>query len=121
MQRMSSSIVSADSVHGATYGSLSVEPGQQEAEMMLLEFKTNMTQQFPFVVIPSDNTSQHLHHERPLIWKAIVVAASHENSSRQLALGDELMEDLTTRLLFKAEKSLDLLQALLVFIAWYGL
>ena len=47
-----------------------------------------------------------------------MVASSHRNSDRQMALGANLMEDLTMRLLFRAEKSLDLLQALLVLIAW---
>ena len=95
-----------------------LKPDGQEAEILLLEFKTNMTEQFPFVVIDSDSTSQSLHNERPLLWKAIMGAASHGNSDRQMALGANLLEDLTTRLLLKAEKSLDLLQALLVFIAW---
>ena len=95
-----------------------LEPDEQEAEIILREFKTNMTEQFPFVVIDSDSTSQSLHSERPLLWKAIMVAASHGNSDRQMAFGANLLEDLTTRLLLKAEKSLDLLQALLVFISW---
>lgn len=98
-----------------------LEPNEQEAEILLVEFKTNMTEQFPFVVIRPDSTSQTLHHERPLLWKAIMVAASHGTSDRQMALGADLMEDLTTRLLFRAEKSLDVLQALLIFIAWYEL
>ena len=80
-----------------------------------------MTEQFPFVVIRPEETSQSLRSEKPLLWKAIMVAAAHENSDRQLSLGANLMEDITTRLLFRAEKSLHLLQALLVFIAWYAL
>lgn len=95
-----------------------LEPDEQEAEILLLEFKTKMTEQFPFVVIDSESISQSLYNERPLLWKAIMVAASHGNSDRQMALGANLLEDLTKRLLLKAEKSLDLLQALLVFIAW---
>lgn len=103
----------------ASQGVSQLEPDEQEAEILLTEFKTNMTEQFPFVVIQPDCTSQSLHHERPLLSKAIIVAASHENSDRQLALGANLMENLTTRLLFRAEKSLDLLQALLILTAWY--
>ena len=117
-QNISDSILSNDPIGGATDGSLSVEPDGQEAEILLLEFKTNMTEQFPFVVISPEKTSQSLQQEKPLLWKAIMVAALHENSHRQLALGSKLMEDLTTRLLLKVERSLDLLQALLIFIAW---
>lgn len=110
---------SAGNLPVTSQGVSQLEPDGQEAEVLLLEFKTNLTEQFPFVVIHPDITSQSLHHGRPLLWKAIIVAASHENSDRQMGLGASLMEDLTTRLLFRAEKSLDLLQALLVFIAWY--
>ena len=116
---LSSETVSNEVSRDATFGDLSMEPGGQEAESLLLEFQENMTEQFPFVVIHPDSTSQSLHHERPLLWKAIMVAASHRNSDRQLALGARLVEDLITRLLFRAEQSLELLQALLILIAWY--
>ena len=118
VQNITDSILPNDLVGGATDRSLSVEPDDQEAELLLLEFKANMTEQFPFVVVAPDSTSQSLQHEKPLLWKAIMVAASHEKSDRQLALGSKLMEDLTTRLLLRVERSLDLLQALLIFIAW---
>ena len=118
LQKSIDSILPNDPIGGAPDRGLSCQPDDQEAETLLLEFKTNMTEQFPFVIITPDNTSQSLQQERPLLWKAIMVAASHEKSDRQLALGSKLMEDLTTRLLLKVERSLDLLQALLVFIAW---
>ena len=118
MQNISDSVLQNDPVGGATDRNLSVEPDDREAELLLLEFKTNMTEQFPFVVIAPDSTSQSLLHEKQLLWKAIMVAASHQTSDRQLALGSKLMEDLTTRLLLGVERSLDLLQALLIFIAW---
>ena len=98
-----------------------VQPHEREAEIFLLDFRSNMTEQFPFVVIRPEETSQSLCSEKPLLWKAIMVAAAHGNSDRQLSLGANLMEDITTRLLLRAEKSLHLLQALLVFIAWYAL
>lgn len=103
----------------ACQGMSQLDPHEQEAQDLLLEFKKNMTEQFPFVVVDPYITSQSLHQERPLLWKAIIIAASHGNSYRQMVLGADLMEDLTKRLLLRAEVSLDLLQALLVFIAWY--
>ena len=108
-----------DLARGTAAKVMVAETDEREAENMLSEFRANMTEQFPFVIIHPDTTSQFLFEERPLLWKAIMVAASHGNSDRQLALGADMFEDLITRLLFRAEKSLDLLQALLVFIAWY--
>jgi hypothetical protein len=80
-----------------------------------------MALQFPFVVIAPDATSESLRRERPMLWRSIVVAASYHNPRRQIALGWKLMEEFSTRILLKAEKSLDLLQALLVHAAWSGL
>ena len=127
LETLNSSIGLPDLLPPVTAGSLSVtrpglsqlEPDKQEAESLLLEFKTNLAEQFPFVVLPLDSMSQSLHQERPLLWKAIMVASSHENSHCQMTLGADLVEDLIMRLLFRAEKSLDLLQSLLVLVAWY--
>jgi hypothetical protein len=90
----------------------------QEGAFLLLEFRTSMAHQFPFVVIPPEATSEALRKERPLLWKAILTAACCLNPSRQEEMGQELVEEFSTRLLSKAEKSLDLLQALLIYLAW---
>lgn len=95
----------------------------QEGAFLLLEFRTTMAPQFPFVVIPPDATSESLRSERPMLWKAIVTAASCLNPSRQEAMGFEIMEEFGTRLLLKSSnfsrvQLLDLLQALIIHIAW---
>ncbi|KUJ06341.1 uncharacterized protein LY89DRAFT_413077 [Mollisia scopiformis] len=92
---------------------------RQECAFLLLEFRTQMSPQFPFVVISPDATSESLLREKPMLWKAVMTAASYHKPIRQEAMGWKLMEDFSTRLLMKAEKSLDLLQALLVHLAWY--
>lgn len=90
----------------------------QEGAFLLLEFRTSMARQFPFVVIPSNATPEGLRTERPMLWKAILTAASCFKPSRQEAIGQELIEELSKRLLLNGEKNLDLLQALLIHIAW---
>lgn len=100
---------------------LSVSPfdlPHREDAFLLLEFRTAMVPQFPFVVIPPEATSKSLRRDRPVLWKAILTAASCHNPPRQEAMGRDLMEEFTKRLLLGAEKSLDLLQALLVHLAW---
>lgn len=118
---VSSSYSPTTLARGPTDRSLLFQPDDPEADIILLEFKKNMTEQFPFIVIPSNSTSRSLKYDRPLLWKAIMVAASHGDPTRQLTLGSELMEDLISRLLFRTERSLDLLQGLLIFIAWYAI
>jgi hypothetical protein len=90
-----------------------------EATLLLLEYRTLMAPQFPFVVVPPDISSESLHRERPMLWGAVVTAASYHDPVRQEALGWKLMEEFSSRLLIKAEKSLDLLQGLLVHLSWY--
>ncbi len=92
-------------------------PKHEEA-FLLLEFRTQMAPQYPFVVIPPEATSESLRKERPMLWKAILTAASCHNASRQEAMGWEFIEEFSKRLLLKAEKSLDLLQAILIHLAW---
>lgn len=91
---------------------------RQEAAFLLIEFRTQMAPQFPFVVIPPDSTAEGLRREKPMLWKAVMTAASYHKPIRQEAMGWKLMEEFSTRLLMKAEKSLDLLQAMLVHLAW---
>ena len=77
-----------------------------------------MAPQFSFVAIPPEATSDSLRTERPMLWKAILTAAYCLKPSRQEAMGLELVEEFSTRLLLKGEKSLDLLQSLLIYLAW---
>jgi hypothetical protein len=89
-----------------------------EAANLVLEYRTQMAPQFPFVVIPPDETPESLRLGRPMLWGAIVTAASYHDPSQQEALGWKMMEQFSTRLLVRAEKTLDLLQGLLVHLSW---
>lgn len=91
----------------------------REAVFLLLEFRMQMATQCPFVVIHPDTTSESLRRKKPMLWKTIMTAALYHHPARQEALGWKLMEEFSTRLLLKAERSLDLLQALLVHLMWY--
>ena len=89
-----------------------------DADLLLELFRQKMAEQMPFVIIPSEWGSDKLRAQRPFLWKAIMTAASYHNILRQEAMGWSVMQDFTTRLLFKAEASLDLLQGVLVHLNW---
>jgi hypothetical protein len=91
----------------------------QEAEVLLAKFRHKMAFQMPFVIIPPQWGSDELQRQRPFLWRAVMTAASYQNNARQEELGWSLMQDFTTRLLFKSETSLDLLQGLIVHVSWY--
>ena len=90
----------------------------RDPEALLGLFRRNMADQFPFVVIPASTTATGLETEKPFLLKVILMVASVQDSAFQTVMSKEIVEYLGTHLLVGAEKSLDLLQGLLVFCAW---
>ncbi|KAM0820879.1 hypothetical protein AB5N19_06700 [Seiridium cardinale] len=94
-------------------------PEAEEAESLLRLFRRKMMPIFPFVIIPPGMTSDQLYIDRPFMWKGVMLEATCTDGYRQLNLGRELLKDLSEALLTKPRKSVDLLQGLLLYIAWY--
>lgn len=93
-------------------------PVEDEAERLLTEYREYMEPLFPFVVIPRAMSSDQLRKEKPFVWKAVVMQALYTDPSRQVPLGNELLNEIVTACFLKPRKCLDLLQALEVLIAW---
>ncbi|KAH8198022.1 hypothetical protein TruAng_007797 [Truncatella angustata] len=94
-------------------------PEAEEADILLGKYRYEMMPLFPFVMISADVTSDQLHQERPYLWKAVMLEACTLDGFRQVQFGMQLLEDLSEALLLRPKKSLDLLQGLLLYIAWY--
>ncbi|KAF2144124.1 uncharacterized protein K452DRAFT_267286 [Aplosporella prunicola CBS 121167] len=94
-------------------------PSDAVAERCLHQFQTYMAPYFPFVVIPQGTTIAQLRATKPFLLNAIVTVASYQNLDHQRKLGDGLMASVAHGLLMRGEKSLDMLQGLLVWLAWY--
>lgn len=77
-----------------------------------------MNQHFPFVVIPSIAGVFQFRKDHPFLFRACIAAASHTDPPLQMRLGEDLLKYVGERMLLCTEKSLDLLQGLLVVIAW---
>jgi len=80
-----------------------------------------MTPHFPFVVLPSDASVDTLQQDRPLLLLAIFAAAAYDDIPLQRRLGREITQSITHVMLHGAAMSLEILQALLVHLAWYVL
>ncbi|KAF2637578.1 hypothetical protein P280DRAFT_492426 [Massarina eburnea CBS 473.64] len=85
---------------------------------MLLESYRTMADFFPFVTLPKECFCRHLMQQRPILMFAILTAASYDSALLQLTLSREFRKVIMVKIM-NGEKSLDLLQALLVFIAWH--
>ncbi|KAL5001032.1 hypothetical protein BDV10DRAFT_192527 [Aspergillus recurvatus] len=74
---------------------------------------------FPFVVIPAGWTVASMAEDRPFLLLSAVACASSRHGSLQQALAEELKETLSHRVVIAGEKDMDLLQGLLVHLAWF--
>ncbi|BCS25703.1 uncharacterized protein APUU_50414S [Aspergillus puulaauensis] len=90
----------------------------ETAERYLDIFKTRMTPHFPFIVISPDLSLQELRQEKPFLCFSILAAASFENMPLQRALGHEFKKVVASRIIIGGEITFELLQGLLVFLAW---
>lgn len=89
----------------------------QEAERLVSIFKTDFGS-FPFVLIP-DLTIESFRRERPALFLSVLTTASQKQLKLQESLEQELREVLSNKIIVEGAKDLDLLQGLLVYLAWY--
>lgn len=97
--------------------SLRVEDGR----VLLDVFYTRMIPYFPFAVLQPDETVESLQKQKPFLWNVIRCIASTRDRKRQEALGAEIMQEISSKLLLTAPqkvKTLELLQGLLLFSAF---
>ncbi|CAO2652787.1 Nn.00g021980.m01.CDS01 [Neocucurbitaria sp. VM-36] len=85
---------------------------------MLLETYQNMINFFPFVALPKDCFCRDLVQNRPVLMFAVLTVASYDSVLLQLTLSREFRKVIMAKIL-NGQKNLDLLQGLLVFIAWH--
>ncbi|KAF4441526.1 cercosporin resistance [Fusarium acutatum] len=95
-------------------GLLSFERGQE----FLDTFRMRMSPHFPFVIVAESVTIQGLVQDRPTLCVAILAAASHEDLKLQQKLGKIFNEIVLVRMIKGPFATLDMLQGLLVHLAW---
>jgi len=75
---------------------------------------------FPFVLIPEEWTAEAMLQGRAFLLLATLTVVASRHASLQARLTHELQEQLAAQYVTEGESSLDLLQGLLVHLAWYG-
>lgn len=76
-----------------------------------------MDKYFPFVCLPKEPASQ-LAQKRPFLLLAAITSASSTQPSIRASLDKQVKDTLSRRIVADGERSLDLLQGLLVYISW---
>jgi hypothetical protein len=87
------------------------------AEESIQLFKSKTTA-FPFVIVSPQTSLAFLRRERPFLLLTILTFAAGEDPKLQRSLEIEIRESLSKRVIVNAEKSIDVLQGLLVYLAW---
>lgn len=91
----------------------------EQADAFFAKYNDVMVQHFPGVVFPRDYTAARFRAEKPLLFLAVMAAASSDAAPVQKELVRELTRAFAEKIIWGGEKSLELVQALFVTVAWY--
>lgn len=89
------------------------------ANQALSLFKAKFTPEFPFVALDLEVTAAQLYLEKPLLFRVILMVAAPITLAKQREMRRSISAYIGQHLVVLGERDLDLLQGLLVFIAWY--
>ncbi|OAG42460.1 hypothetical protein AYO21_03336 [Fonsecaea monophora] len=88
------------------------------ADILLQTYKQVHSKFFPFVLVAPEIDAATLRRDKPVLFLAIVTVCLEADHVVQRRLGVELKKMLSSRLLIRNERSIELLQALLVHLSW---
>ncbi|KAF1951391.1 hypothetical protein CC80DRAFT_210541 [Byssothecium circinans] len=115
--------------NGVFQGSHKTEPGIEndtvkcllangEADELLKEYRS-MCSSFPFVTLSPAVSASDLHSTKPMLFLAIITAASWKNRLRQKKLDRVYRTNLADRTIVTPRRTLSLLQSILVYLSRY--
>ncbi|GAQ34310.1 hypothetical protein AKAW_00137 [Aspergillus niger] len=90
-----------------------------EAERMLTIFKADFAAKFPFVLVPIGETAARLRVREPFLFLCVVGATMGSAHPLRKIVAEEIMNHVTSRIVARSERNLELLRGLLVHCAWY--
>lgn len=88
-----------------------------EADTLLQEYR-KMSHSFPFVPVAANASAQQMYSDAPMLFLAMVTAASWANHQQQMSLDAIYRQELANRTIIRPRKSLSLVQSVLVYLSW---
>lgn len=90
----------------------------KESEKLLSCFQ-EMLPYFPFIIIPPETNEKSMSQEKPFLFLAMITAASFTYQPRlQTTLDAQFRAALSSEVIIGGRKSLEIIQGLLVYLAW---
>lgn len=93
---------------------------EAEAQRLLVIFQLDLMPKFPFVLIAHGETAVRLRDRKPFLFLCIVVAAMDSAHPLRKTVTEEIMNHVTSRVVARSERNLELLHGLLIHSAWYS-
>jgi hypothetical protein len=90
----------------------------QQASERLALYKRDYVPHFPFIPLPSGMTSQELYIESSLLFWTILAIVSPLEDKVQMEFKAWFRKYLAEHVIVRQEKSLDILQAILIYLGW---
>ncbi|KAK5266101.1 hypothetical protein LTR99_008098 [Exophiala xenobiotica] len=92
-----------------------------EAELLLAEYRLQFADSFPYVVLSDRTTLSDLRQDGPMLLLAILATTSWKDRTLQEVLNQVFLKKLSSELIVRGKRDLDLLQGLLVYLNWFHL
>jgi hypothetical protein len=90
----------------------------EDVQKCLLRYRSISPVYFPFVIVPNDWTLQSMMKHSPTLLLAVLTTMC-DSTHLQKTLDAGFREVVSQRVLVRGEKTLDILQGLLVYLAWH--
>lgn len=89
-----------------------------QATQILHIFREEYIPQFPFITFSSDRTAEALFKDNPFLFRAVMLVAAPLLESKVVKNKRNTLAYLGYRSLVEEDKTLDILQGVLVIVAW---
>ncbi|KAI5856176.1 hypothetical protein GGS23DRAFT_617875 [Durotheca rogersii] len=89
-----------------------------QADQAVFDYKIKYTPYFPFVMLDRDVSAQEVLAKKPLLFMAIMLLAAQIPLVRQKEIKKSILAHVGHNMMVAEERDLDLLQGLMVYIAW---
>ncbi|KAJ8124290.1 hypothetical protein O1611_g9351 [Lasiodiplodia mahajangana] len=91
----------------------------EEASVLFQRYTDRMATHLPAVVFPPGTTAAEIRKTKPILFLAIVSVAASETPNTQRQLVKELMQIFADKIIILGQKSLELVQSIMVSVIWY--
>lgn len=88
-------------------------------DTLLSIYKNLLSNAFPFVIVPASTDPEQLQVTRPFLMKVIRMVASIRHLKSMRGQSQAIMEHISNAMFMRSERSMDLLQGILVFLGFY--